>query len=373
MTYPSSRFAAGLGRLSGNGVSFEGPQPRAARTGGTAAEKEGNLRLVLPSDGDLYEPSLAFLGRCGITVNRPSSRRYTARIPTLPGATVLFQRTADVTSKVEEGSAELGITGLDRFLESRREGSPVVPIIEDLGFGHCELVLAVPDSWLDMSSLDDLADLAAEFRQEGKQLRIATKYPRLLGEFLYGRGIHHFTLVQASGTLEAAPVAGYADVIADLSASGVTLRENRLKTVEDGTILVSQACLIGNRRLLRDSSQGLEMARAMLELMEANLRAGSFYRLTANVRGSSPEMVAANLLTRPDLAGLQGPTISRVYGNSEDDWYAVSLVVAKDKLLDAVEHLRRAGGLDISSSQVGYLFKDRCQAYQRLLESLEKV
>ena len=273
--------------------------------------------------------------------------------------------------KVEEGSADLGITGLDRFLEYRREGSPIVPIIDDLGFGRCDLVLAVPDSWIDVVSVDDLADLAVEFHREGRQLRIVTKYPRLLGRYLYSRGINYFSVVQASGTLEAAPTAGYADLIADLMASGATLRENRLKTLEDGTIVGSQACLIGNRSTLGGAPRILELARAVLEVIEGHLRAGSFYRLTANVRGSSSEQVSANILSRPDLAGLQGPTISRVYNVEEEDWHAVSLVVPREKLIKAVDHLRQAGGIDISASQVTYLFKERCLAYQRLLDSLE--
>ena len=344
--------------------------PWAAGTDGISPLKKGGIRLALPSDGDLYEPSLAYMRACGIPVERPSVRRYTARIPALPGAAVLFQRTADIAQKVDETSAELGITGLDRFLEYRREGGDVVPIIEDLGFGNCELVLAVPDSWLDVDSLDDLADLAIEFRQQGRQLRIATKYPRLVGQFLYGRGINYFSLVQASGSLEAAPTAGYADMIADLTASGVTLRENQLKTVEEGSILVSQACLVANRRSLAAAPEALELARSLLEIMEGHLRAGTFYRLTANVRGTSPETVSSSILARPDLAGLQGPTISRVYNVEEEDWYAVSLVVARELLLDAVDHLRQAGGIDISASQVSYLFKDRCRAYEGLLASM---
>ncbi len=339
--------------------------------GGAEVRNEG-LRLALPSDGDLYEPSLAFMRTCGIPVDRPNARRYTARIPALPGAHVLFQRTADITQKVEEGSTEMGITGLDRFLEYRSEDSTVIPIIEDLGFGRCELVLAVPDSWLDVVSIDDLADLAVEFRLGGRQLRIATKYPRLVQRYLYSKGINYFSLVQASGTLEAAPAAGYADLIADLTASGTTLRENSLKTLEDGTILAAHACLIGNQELLGGSVQCMELARQMLEVMESHLRAGSFYRLTANVRGSSPEMVSANILTRPDMAGLQGPTISRVYNMEEEDWYAVSLVVPKEKLLDVVDHLRYSGAIDIAASQVSYLFKEQCRAYQGLIEALSR-
>ena len=212
----------------------------------------------------------------------------------------------------------------------------------------------------------------SSFARRGRQLRIATKYPRTVSRFLYGKGIYYFSLVQASGTLEAAPTAGYADLIADLASTRVTLRDNRLKTLEEGIILVSQACLIGNRRLLGISSRGLELARSMLEMMEGYIRASSFYRLTANVRGPSPEAVSATVLARPDLAGLQGPTISRVYDLEEEDWFAVSLVVPKEKLIGAVDHLRAAGGRDMSASQVSYLFKDACRAYQGLLDSLEE-
>ena len=248
---------------------------------------KASLRLLLPSDGDLYQPTLDFLRGCGLPVRRPNARRYTATVPAIPGVEVLFQRTADITSKVEDGSAELGITGLDRLLEYREDDRRAAVLVDNLGFGRCDLVLAVPDSWLDVTSLADLADLALEFRQRGKQLRIATKYPRLLSEFLYDRGINYFTLAPASGTLEAAPVAGYADLIADLSATGTTLKENRLKTLEDGTVLSSQACLVANADVLASSPGPRELARGLTEMMEAHMRSEPFYRLSANVQGDS--------------------------------------------------------------------------------------
>ena len=347
--------------------------PKESRTNRVSSRPgDAGIRLALPSDGDLYEPTLAFLRSCGIAVDRPSARRYMATINALPGATVLFQRTGDITQKMEEGSAELGITGLDRFLESRREGSPVVQLIEDLSFGQCDLVIAVPESWLDVVSTDDLADLAVEFRQTGRQLRIATKYPRLVRTFLYSRGINYFSLVQASGSLEAAPEAGYADLIADLTASGVTLRENRLKTLAEGSVLASQACLIGNRKLLRESPRALELARNILELVEGHLRAGSFYHLTANVRGDSAESVGARIVSKADLAGLEGPTISGVYNVREEEAWSVSLVVPREQLLEAVDHLRDSGGTDIFASQISYLFEGSSPAYQRLLDRLEE-
>ncbi|MCI0794835.1 MAG: ATP phosphoribosyltransferase [Chloroflexi bacterium] len=326
------------------------------------------LRLVLPSDGDLYEPSLSFMEACGLPVRRPSARRYTATIPALPGVEVLFQRTADITQKVEEGSAELGMTGLDRYLEFRHDADIVTTVIDDLHFGRCDFVLAVPDSWLDVTSVADLADLALEFRQQGKQLRIATKYPRLLRHYLFGRGINYFTLVPASGAMEAAPAAGYADLIADVSATGATLRENRLKTLDEGTILASQACLIANSPRLAAAGKGKHLARSLIEAMEAHLRAEPFYRLTANVQGSSAEEVSGHILARPDLAGLRGPTIARVYNVEEQDWYSVSLLVKKEHLLDAVDHLRSCGAVDIAASQVSYLFDGYSAAYNQIFD-----
>ena len=335
------------------------------------ASPKPSLRLLLPSDGDLHQPALDFLRDCGLQVRRPNARRYTANIPAIPGIEVLFQRTADITAKVEEGSAELGITGLDRLLEYREDERRAAVLMESLGFGRCDLVLAVPDAWLDVTSLADLADLALEFRQEGKQLRIATKYPRLISKFLYDRGINYFTLAPASGTLEAAPVAGYADLIADLTATGTTLRENRLKTLEDGTVLSSQACLLANAEILARSPRARELARGLTDMLEAHMRAEPYYRLTANVQGSSADEVSGMILARPALAGLRGPTVARVYNIEERGWFSVSLLVKKDRLLEAVDHLRGCGAVDVAASQLGYLFDNHSHAYEALFGSLD--
>ncbi len=324
------------------------------------------MRIALPSDGELYDSTIAFMRACGLTVSRPNSRRYTGTVPTIPGVEVLFQRTADVTQKVEEGSAELGVTGLDRVFEYRNDEARAAVLIEDLEYGRCEFVMAVPDSWMDVTSLSDLADLALEFRQEGKQLRIATKYPRLLRGYLYERGINYFTLVPASGAMEAAPAAGYADLIADLTASGVTLRENQLKQLDEGTILASQACLIANPVLLSVSREALALAKSIVELMEGHLRAEPYYRLTANVRAASAEEVSSTVLARPDLAGLRGPTVARVYNIEEQDWFNVSLLIKKGQLLEAVDHLRNCGAIDVAASQLSYLFDGHSEAYENL-------
>ena len=331
------------------------------------------MRLVIPSDGELGDSTLNFLSACGVKVSRPNARRYTGSLPSLPGIDVLFQRTADITGKVEEGSAEMGITGLDRLMEYRHDEGAVIAVLDDLEYGRCEYVLAVPDSWLDVTSVDDLADLALEFHERGRQLRIATKYPTLLRRYLFERGINFFTLVPASGTLEAAPIAGYADLIADLTATGTTLRENRLKTLEGGTILVSQACLIANPRTLSRNSDDLRLAQALTETLEAHLRAEPYYRITANVQGRTAEDVSTMILARPDIAGIRGPTVARVFSVQEEDWYAVSLLIRKDRLLDAVAHLRECGGVDIAAAQLSYLFKGESRAFGQFMDVVQAV
>src|SRR5579884_1439022 len=205
------------------------------------------LRLALPSKG-MEEETLAFLHACGLAVDRPNPRQYRAIIRSLPGVEVLFQRAADIYAKVSEGTVDLGITGYDVVREHQEEDDPVVLLQPELGFGRCALVLAVPDGWIDVESVTDLAEVAAALRARGRELRVATKYPNLTRQFLYDHGINFFTLVESTGAMEAAPALGYADIICDISSSGVTLRENRLKPITGGTLLTSQACLIGNRK-----------------------------------------------------------------------------------------------------------------------------
>ena len=328
------------------------------------------LRLAIPSDGELYESTLAFLQECGLAIERGSSRRYTATIPSLKGVLALFQRAADIPDKVEEGSADIGIVGLDRFAESHIEGGDGFVIAQDLEYSQCELLIAVPEAWVDVTHMADVADLSVEFRKRGRELRIATKYPRLVQRFLFNQGVNYFTIVQSSGTLEVAPAMGFADIIADISSSGATLRENRIRPLLDGTVLRSQACLIGNGRLLAEQPGKLSLARHLIERVEGYLEARHLFRVTANIRGASADQVARAVLQRPELAGLQGPTVAQVYGREGDDWYAVTVVVRQSSLQEVLDYFRSIGGTGISVVQPRYVYNGQSQVYQRLLEAL---
>jgi len=328
--------------------------------------------MVLPSKG-MEDETLAFLGACGLSVDRSNPRQYRARIQSLSNVEVTFQRAGDIFEKVDEGSVDLGITGYDVVAEYRREDDRVSVLLPELGYGRCSLVLATPESWIDVSSVHDLSEIAALTRAAGRELRVATKYPNLTREFLYDHGVNYFSLMESSGALEAAPTLGYADLIADITSSGVTLRENRLKTVAGGTILESEACLIGNRVALAADPAKLECTRLLLEAMESSLRARPFLSVTANVQGGTPEAVARRVIAHGDL-GLQGPTIARVHPKSADDdtdWYAVTVIVSRDRLQDAVDSLRRAGAADITAIQVAYVFESKAWSYEALLRAIQ--
>ena len=141
------------------------------------------LRFAIPSKGSLYDGAIAFLDSCGLKVSRPNPRRYTAGIRALPEAEVRLHRPPDIVEKVAEGEIDIGVSGLDLVEELRGDRDDLLLLYDDLGFGSAELVVAVPEAWIDVSSWHDLADLAVELHAQGRPLRIATKYSALIRRF----------------------------------------------------------------------------------------------------------------------------------------------------------------------------------------------
>lgn len=326
------------------------------------------IRLSLPSKGRLAEDCLDFLSDCGLRIYKPNPRQYEAAMPDLPGLTVLFQRPADIVVSVRDGSVDFGITGIDVIEERRGEDNSLILLHDALGFGGCSLRLAVPEGWTDVNST---ADLLGWTKTQGRAVRVATKYPNLTASFLGARGIS-FSLISAEGTLETAPAIGYADMISDLVSSGQTMRDNRLKALEDGLVQASQAAMIANRQSLKRSPQTLRMARQLLEYFDAHLRAEDALAIFANMRGPSPEEIAARLFTQPTIAGLQGPTISRVVVHSGDpNWYAVNVIVPRSRLYQAVGELRAIGGSGVVVMPVSYIFEEEPPRITAMLQALE--
>jgi ATP phosphoribosyltransferase len=216
-----------------------------------------------------------------------------------------------------------------------------------------------------------MADLKALQREWGRPLRVATKFPLQAEAFFKQQGMSEVGFISAEGTLEIAPIIGYADLIADLVSTGTTLRDNRLKRLEDGEILASQGCLIANRASLKSNPIALGIARTLLEFIVAYLRARDNVSVFANMRGDSPEAIAGRMFDKKVIRGLQGPTMSPVITHQGEKWYAAHLVVRKDQLAQAIAELRSVGGSGVVVSPVSYIFEEEPAEYKNMLAQLE--
>lgn len=354
----------------------------------------GSVRLALPGKGALESATMSFLAECGMKVSRSNPRQYLAKMKSMPELEVVFQRAADIPALVQSGDAALGITGYDILAEHRGYGDEVededdqdenLMVLErDLGYGSCRLVVAVPETWIDVNSCADLWHLSGYYKEhKGRGLRIATKYPILTTQFLRHHNITHCKIFSPHGALEAAPLTDTADLIVDLTETGTTLRENHLKLLQDGVVLRSQACLIGNARLLLQDATALRMTETMLELMEARGRARNKATLTAEVQAASYEEMQA-ICTRMNqrLKALVSHVefrvlTSAVSGAAEPGWYTVSGVVnvgaSAPELLEIVAVLRNSGAARMNVVPLTYRFAEESVNVRILRERLKRL
>ena len=209
------------------------------------------ISLALPSKGRLREQALEKFAAAGLTVSEPAdSRSYRGRMEAEPGVEVSFLSASEIARELASGNVDLGVTGEDLVREAAPDWQARMAIEARLGFGHADVVVAVPEIWYDVDNMADLEDVAADFRaRHGRRLRIATKYWRMTQEFFSRtHGIQTYRIVESLGATEGAPASGQADVIVDITSTGSTMRANHLKLLEDGLILRSQACLVSSRK-----------------------------------------------------------------------------------------------------------------------------
>ncbi len=337
---------------------------------------DGTLRLALPSKGRPYEETLSFLADCGLAVSRPNPRQYVARIATVPGVTVVFDHASEIPEKLRSGNVDAGITGTDCLLETGESDDDRTAVVySDLGYLNAALTIAVPDAWIDVWGLHDLADLSVRFRERNRTMRIASDWPNLTRQFLHQRGIYYVDVIEQPGAVESAPLMGYADAISTLTSTGTSLRENRLKALTGGVVLDVQQCLFANLIALRNRPAKLGPLGMILELIEGRAQARQLVTVTANVCGPDADAVAAHIWQRPELAGLQGPTVAPVFGapGSNQSWYAVTIVVPMARLLAAVEHFRQSGGTGVTVLPARYVFNGNSTAYESLLARLKRT
>jgi ATP phosphoribosyltransferase len=203
------------------------------------------ITLAVPSKGRLKEQFDAFLGTAGIALKQTAGARgYRATVEGHPGIDVMLLSSSEIAASLAGGDVHLGVTGEDLIREAVPQLEGRVALLKPLGFGFADVVVAVPKSWIDVSTMADLDDICAAYAARNKKrLRIATKYAQMTRSFFAHAGISDYRIVPSAGATEGAPTAGTAEAIVDITTTGSTLKANGLKILDDGVILKSQAQL----------------------------------------------------------------------------------------------------------------------------------
>jgi ATP phosphoribosyltransferase len=225
---------------------------------------EDGLVIAVPSKGRLEEETRRVFGEQRLPILRPGgARSYVGSIKDQPQVSVRFYPAAEIARELIMGTIDIGVTGSDLIFEAAENGEENVIFAKPLKFGQADVVVAVPDAWIDVTQMVDLADVASDFRlRHGRWLRIATKYVYLTRKFFAEWGIAEYRIVESVGATEAAPAAGSADLIVDITSSGETLAANALRILDDGLIMKSEAQLIVSK-----AADWTPMKKAQLEAL----------------------------------------------------------------------------------------------------------
>ena len=327
--------------------------------------------LALPSKGRLQEQCINFLSGCGFDVRRVGNgREYVARMVGVDDVDVIFLRPEEIPSRVEQGDAHAGLTGEDLYREYG-EGTPSSTLVmPKLGFGGARLVVAIPQSWVDVASMSDLDEAAMLFHQRhGRSLRVATKFTRLTRAFFADSGITEYSLVESSGATEGAPASGVADFVVDLTSTGTTLAENHLKEIAGGTVLQTEVCLIASLRNAPWSPKAVAAFEHLVEQIEARIRATSQLVL----RCSIPNKASAS--AKQQLTEKYGCVLSAwSEGAASTSAANHTIVVAychRSKLYSVVKFLKASGAAGIIVDRGEFIFEGSSQAFETFKQALK--
>ena len=250
------------------------------------------LILAVPSKGRLQENAESFFGKAGLELVKPrGARDYRGTIAGVDGVEIAYLSAAEITAQLAQGAVQLGITGEDLVREMIPQSDRRVVLITGLGFGFANVVVAVPQAWIDVRNMADLDDVATAFRlKHERKMRLATKYANLTRDFFAAHGVVDYRIVESSGATEGAPAAGTAEMIVDITTTGATLAANGLKVIEDGIILRSQANLVAARAAAWSNEQR-ETARLILDRIAAQKRAEAFAEVRTRFAGLNEKLL----------------------------------------------------------------------------------
>ena len=208
------------------------------------------ITIGLPSKGRLKDKAISFFNDKGLKIlHSEKERNYFGTIENNPEIKIIFLHAKEIIQRLGDGTLDLGISGLDLFKESDKILQSKINVQKKLDFGNADLVIAVPDDWIDVQTIADLEEVSFDIRSKRNyRLRVATKYPNLTNDFLISKGVTQYKLIPSLGATETYPFIGSSEIITDISSTGKTLADNNLRTLKDGLILNSKACLFSTKK-----------------------------------------------------------------------------------------------------------------------------
>lgn len=320
------------------------------------------LTLAVPSKGRLQEQVHAYFADAGASLKQAAGARgYRATLNGLVDIDVMLLSASEIATSLISGDVHLGVTGEDLLREQAPELAGRIHLIKPLGFGFANVAVAVPQYWIDVSTMADLDDVCAAFAQKHRRrLRIATKYLQLTRSFFARMGISDYRIVESTGATEGAPAAGTAEAIVDITTTGTTLAANGLKTLEDGTILESQAQLAASLTADWDTA-----ARAAAEALLG--------RLGARERAKTSQILRVRLDKHADiiLAALAKEADASILSRPTDPSGEYAILCPRQNLMDAIASLRKQGCEAPATTQdADYVFDTANPLYAALVAAL---
>jgi ATP phosphoribosyltransferase len=317
----------------------------------------GAFVIAVPAKGRLQENAEAFFARAGLELVKPrGARDYRGAIADLPGVEVAYLSAAEITQLLAQGTVHFGVTGEDLVREMIPDADSRVVLIDGLGFGHANVVVAVPQAWIDVRSMPDLDDVATAFRlKHNRKMRVATKYVNLTRDFFSAHGVTDYRIVESTGATEGAPAAGTAELIVDITSSGATLAANGLKVIDDGVILRSQANLVAARAAKWDLAEHA-VARIVLDRIAGQKRARAFREVRTRFAGCNDALLAEARERFGIAAPFGGPTSSGM----------LTLHCPPARVHALATFLRDKGADAVTVSDIDYVFTRDNPLYAKL-------
>jgi ATP phosphoribosyltransferase len=332
---------------------------------------DGKLTIALPSKGRLQEQSIGFLSGCGFEVRRiGNGREYVGNLVGIDDVDVIYFRPDEIPVRIEQGDAHAGITGEDLYREFGGGQPASFLLMPNLGFGRARLVVAVPQSWVDVSTVSDLDEAAMVFHQKhGRSLRVATKFSRLTRAFFSERGIVEYSLVGSLGATEGAPAAGVADFVVDLTSTGTTLVENHLKEISGGTVLQTEGCLIASLRNTLWNGRAMAALENLVEQIEARMRGASRLVLRFSVPAEMAQFVRQKL--KVNYACITPSWDENAASTPVDGRAAIVALCSRQKLYNVVKFLKSKGAAEIVVDRGEFIFEGSSQAFDKFKQILK--